>query len=768
MDSTITSTDRGLIGFKSGLRVDVVEDDAVYVFSERGVTALQGPYMETLAPLLDGTRDLEGVVRAAPAELAPEQIAAMVSRLAAAGLLTVRSPSGAAAPTPASAYWEAAGLDPDTVPTGDASPALHLLSVGDIASDAALAALRQAGLTVAAQSVHTPGTYPDLAPGASLSVVLCPDYLASGLAEIDAAHRAARRPWLLAKPLGSQVWVGPVFDPRAQGACWHCLAHRLWGQRQGELHAQTALGRSGPASRPVVTVPALTATAMSTVGLEAAKWLAGYRGVEQRAVWTLDSLTLDARRHELHARPQCPSCGDPSLMREQARRPVVIAARAKAADTEGGHRARTPHEVLDDFGHLVSPVTGIVKEIRQDPRGPAEFNSFRSGPNIAAGRTDLVGLRAMLRAENGGKGTTPLHARVSALCEALERHSGFFHGDEERVRGSYTDLSDAAVHPDACQLFDRRQFADRDRWNAEHAAFQQVCDPFDDDAEMDWTPVWSLTEERHRLLPTAMLYFNAPEGTDRVTVRADSNGNAAGTSVEDAVVQGALELVERDAAAIWWYNRTRQPGVDLAAFGDPWLDRMRDVYADIGREFWVLDTTSDLGVPAMAAVSRRTGGPREDIMFGFGAHFDPRVALRRAVTEMNQLMPAVLDGTHRWDDPDAARWWNEARADGHPYLRPDPARRLLGPADYRRADRPDLADDVAALRDLLAERGLEMLVLDQTRPDVGLPVVKVVVPGLRGFWARFAPGRLFDVPLALGRVPFPTRYEDLNPYPLFL
>ncbi|WP_415840779.1 YcaO-like family protein, partial [Nocardiopsis rhodophaea] len=69
---------------------------------------------------------------------------------------------------------------------------------------------------------------------------------------------------------------------------------------------------------------------------------------------------------------------------------------------------------------------------------------------------------------------------------------------------------------------------------------------------------------------------------------------------------------------------------------------------------------------------------------------------------------------------------------------------------------------------LLAERGLEMLVLDQTRPDVGLPVVKVVVPGLRGFWARFAPGRLFDVPLALGRVPFPTRYEDLNPYPLFL
>jgi oxazoline/thiazoline synthase len=47
-------------------------------------------------------------------------------------------------------------------------------------------------------------------------------------------------------------------------------------------------------------------------------------------------------------------------------------------------------------------------------------------------------------------------------------------------------------------------------------------------------------------------------------------------------------------------------------------------------------------------------------------------------------------------------------------------------------------------------------------------VVKVVVPGLRHFWARFAPGRLFDVPVRLGRLATPTPYEDLNPVPLFL
>ena len=59
-------------------------------------------------------------------------------------------------------------------------------------------------------------------------------------------------------------------------------------------------------------------------------------------------------------------------------------------------------------------------------------------------------------------------------------------------------------------------------------------------------------------------------------------------------------------------------------------------------------------------------------------------------------------------------------------------------------------------------------VLDQTRADIGLPVVKVIVPGLRHFWARFAPGRLYEVPAALGWVPEPVAEERLNPVSLFI
>jgi ribosomal protein S12 methylthiotransferase accessory factor len=174
----------------------------------------------------------------------------------------------------------------------------------------------------------------------------------------------------------------------------------------------------------------------------------------------------------------------------------------------------------------------------------------------------------------------------------------------------------------------------------------------------------------------------------------------------------------------------------------------------------------------MVALSRRTDGGCEDIMFGFGAHLDPRVALRRALTEMNQLMPVVVDagadGRYGWAEREPIEWWQTATIANQPYLLPDRTIRPRVPSDYGYEPSTDLLDDVHVVRGRVESLGLEVLVLDQTRPDIGLPVVKVIVPGMRSFWARFAPGRLFDVPVRLGWLPRPTEYSRLNPVPLFV
>jgi ribosomal protein S12 methylthiotransferase accessory factor len=80
----------------------------------------------------------------------------------------------------------------------------------------------------------------------------------------------------------------------------------------------------------------------------------------------------------------------------------------------------------------------------------------------------------------------------------------------------------------------------------------------------------------------------------------------------------------------------------------------------------------------------------------------------------------------------------------------------------------NLRDDVLHCQKVAERAGLEMLVLDQTRPDVGLPVVKVVVPGLRHFWARYAAGRLYDVPVRMAWLPDPLDEGDLNPTSVFI
>jgi oxazoline/thiazoline synthase len=763
-----TGGDRGaaLVGFRRHLRPEVVAGEAAYLFSEAGVTALQGSGIEVLAPLLDGTRDLHTLLAEASRAVPCTRVEGLVSSLTAAGLLSERPHPAPAADEPALAYWESAGLEGEQAVARTRSGRVHLTSVGRLDTAPAEAALRAAGLTVT--SAAAPAAR---AAEAELTIVLCDDYLASDLAEVDAAHRAAGRPWLLARPHGRQVWVGPFFRP--DGACWHCLAHRMWGHRRAEAHVQGALGRSGPAPRPDVSLPVLRETGVRLVALEAVKWLAGYRYDNQQSVWTFETLTMEGRHHELRPRPQCPSCGDPGLVAAQVSRPVVFGSRPKAADGGGGDRARSPEETLRAYRHLVSPVTGVVKEIRRDPHGPAFLNSFVAGSNVAAGAHGLGALRAGLRSDNGGKGVTALHAEVSALCEALERHSGYFHGDEPTVRGSLRSLGDRAVPPDSWQLFHDRQYEGREEWNARHSAFQYVPPRFDEDTAVDWTPLWSVTGQRHRLLPTAALYFGAPREPGTRFFRPDSNGNAAGSSLEDAVLQGFMELVERDAVALWWYNRTRQQAVDLDAFGDRWIDELREVHADLNREVWALDISSDLGIPVVAAFSRRTDKEAEDIVFGLGAHFDPRTALRRALTEVNQLLPAVIgarpDGEgYRCGDPDTLRWWRTATIADQPYVAPDPSRTARGPDDYAYTPRRDLRDDLAEIERLTARHGLELLVLDQTRPDIGLPVVKVVVPGLRHFWSRFAPGRLYDVPVRLGRLAEPTPYEQLNPIPVFI
>jgi thiazole/oxazole-forming peptide maturase SagD family component len=507
-----------------------------------------------------------------------------------------------------------------------------------------------------------------------------------------------------------------------------------------------------------------------TLTVVARAWWRREKSALRNTIVEVDRDGRAVARHHVRHFDDCPVCGRGAPDRNQAPPRLHAVRKHPASDT--GARAGDPEEVWARFEHLISPLTGAVRHVREiDVGAPSLIHVFTAGHAVRMDTDSLRGFMRDGRDASGGKGSSAAQARASALCEALERFSWIFRGDEVDAWGTLRSV-EGSLDPSRFLLFSENQYASREAWNEKiTSGFQKVPEPFDPDREIAWSRVWSLVSGAEAFVPTSLLYrgFGGPGAT---FCNADTNGLAAGLTLEESILQGFLELVERDAVALWWYNRTRHPAVD--ARSDPYVARVFDHYASIGREAWVLDLTSDLEVPVYAALSARTGPGRPEIIFGFGAHLDAAIALRRSVTEMNQMLATVIrppqnrDAQLRGEFSDALAWWADATLDEHPYLLPSPRAVRLDGALGSRPPGSDILEDVRACLDVAQRHRLDVYVRDMTRPDVGLPVVKVLVPDLRSFWRRLAPGRLYDAPVALGRLHAPLDEAAMNRVSMFV
>ena len=754
------AADRGLIALPvltPHLEHRTIGDGQVLLVSDSFNTLLHGEIYCDLLPLLDGQRPQDEVVASLSVAHAAADLRNALVALAARGYVVSGEHSmerGRAA------FWSALGASPRW-----AEQRLNESRLAVAGDDGRLARqLERMGATAGADRT-------------TLSVIVCDDYLEDGHDAVNRRHIAAHAPWMLVRPKGVQPLFGPVFRPADDGPCWACLAYRLRSHQ--EVHGFLRnRGGDNAAFRPGAAEPVILDSLYGLVAAEIAKWLVleDAAPLHERAI-SLDIARLTSDHHPVRRRPQCSVCGDDALYRaDRPPLPLRLRASPKAVSNSGGTRSVTPEETLAAYRHLISPVSGVVTWLtRRTEEADPWLHVYWAGNNFALRSRTLSSLRRSLRSKSAGKGSSRAQSRASALCEAIERYSGAFHGDEIRCRKRYADFvaagDSAAIRPNDVQLFSERQLDNAEQINAQGHPYNTVPPRLDPDTELSWSPVWSLTEERHRYLPTSMLYSMPAEQRGSADFIADSNGCAAGNTLAEAILQGFFELVERDAFAIWWYNRLHLPGVDLESFGDNYLASAQAYYHRLGREMWAIDVTCDLGIPAFVALSRRTDGGTEDIIYGAGAHADPHVAALRAVCELNQCLtwvPRPDNGEARYgiDDPLSLWWWKTATLANHPYLAPAPDAPMRGVADYPAPETNDTREDVERCRALVESKGMEFLVLDQTRPDIGMPVVRVIVPGLRHFWERFAPGRLFTVPVDLGWREHPNTEDALNPVPV--
>ncbi len=734
----------------------VSEPKDVFLLSEKGHFALSGRLYSWLAPLLDGHHTVEKIVEQLQGQATAADINYALTLLERKGYITEADDT---LPPEVAAFCHLLNVEPKVATQRLQATKVAVTTFGNIPVEPFISTLESLNIHVGDEG--------------DFAVVFTDDYLQCGLDDFNRAALEAQRPWLLVKPVGGAIWLGPLFRPGKTG-CWECLAHRLRSNQEIEssLQEKTGIATPFPVSRSVL--PSTLQTAFNMAATEIAKWLISPQQHElENKIVSFDLVSLNLQRHTLVRRPRCLCCGAPDYLNQQEPQPLVLTNQRKLFAAGGGYRSCTPEETLRRYEHHISPITGIVRTLFNPLVGVNDLiHAYVADHSFPREGNDLEHLRKALRPKSFGKGKTDLQAKASCLGEAIERYSGTYTGNEIRVQGKYSEMGEAAIHLYTLMHYSESQYRTRHRWNQQHHLLEWVPDPFDEEREIDWTPVWSLTAQTFKYVPTAYCYYGYPLPADCCFCWSDTNGNAAGNTKEEAILQGFMELVERDAVALWWYNRISRPAVAIESFDDPYLRNLKFYYKTIHRDFWVLDITSDLNIPTFAAISRRTNKQPEDILFGFGTHFEPKIGLLRAVTEMNQMVflsnAANRYGKATFSRQDMQTWCETATLENQPYLAPNPRTVPKAYSNYPRYWKDDLRDDVLNCVDIAAKHGLEILVLDQTRPDIGMNVVKVMVPGLRHFWAQFAPGRLYDVPVKLGWLKAPLREDALNPIPMFV
>jgi len=729
--------------FAPNYTVYVLPPDVVCLYSEDRKFFLHGELYCALASAIGkGGKSVRELVHELGQDFPTDKIHEALKRLFDRRYILPASRSSAGA---VAAYWASLGLSPETAERNLQRCRVRIQAIDVQGATELAVALRGLGVRVVKRS-------PDL------TVTVVSDYLERRLDELNRRHLSDRTPWLLVQPSGIFPLVGPVFSP-GKSCCWTCLADRM--KRNREVRAFLDRGQARCLAVSPLSRHTLGQNGIQLAAVEIAKAIAtDFRTELRDHIVSLDLLGSTIVKHYVAARPQCPSCGRKKL-RDPSRTPVPVelGAGSKLVMTSGGYRTVSPGATVARFRKHVSPLTGVVSRLERIEADLPLNTNYYATHNFSVPAATANELRAGLSGGgSAGKGSTAEQGEASALMEAIERYSGIYQGDEIRKTRRFTDFpSGDAILPNDVLLFSDAQLRD---WMSTNDPHEVPSTPalFDRSAEIEWSPVWSLRDKRFKHLPTSLLYFFY-RGPGQIY--ADSNGCAAGNTIEEAIVQGFLELVERDSYAIWWYNRLRRPQVDLGQFNDSYVRDLQSQLTETGRRLWVLDVTSDLGIPSFVAIMHWMHNSQENIEFGSGAHFDTRIALLRALTELNQFLSIGLmgGGTGEKSSLDGS---TPLRIQDHPFLTPsdDPA---VQPGFGSKVGRLNSREQVTACVRLAKRKGLDFLVLNQTRPDIDVPVVRVIVPGMRHFYRRLAPGRLYDVPVKLGLRDRRLPEDEVNP-----
>ncbi|MBR0797917.1 YcaO-like family protein [Bradyrhizobium jicamae] len=223
-----------------------------------------------------------------------------------------------------------------------------------------------------------------------------------------------------------------------------------------------------------------------------------------------------------------------------------------------------------------------------------------------------------------------------------------------------------------------------------------------------------------------------------------SVGVAAGPTSEWAVMRAILELIERDAAALWWMGG--RPGKQLPLDGAAMREAVRLMeflrQQTQSRASWLLDITTDLGIPVVAALSCNHRG--RQLAYGLAARLTLKEAAHAAILELCQTELAIQlaeikraeSGQDSLAPSDLAHLERDAAIDAShcDLLHP---RGISTTRDQAAGEEP-----LDVLAKAMSISGIETSLINMTRPQFGIPVMRAIAPGLQPLPSQIVTERL--------------------------
>ena len=298
--------------FQSYFHIEVVESVGVFLLSESDSVLLRGRLYEQLAPLLDGDRRVEDIIRLLQGKASTAEVYYALMQLERKGYIVE---ADSVFPPEVAAFWEALNINSQAAANRLKSTTVSVQTCSPVSREAFTSLLASLNIQVGDEG--------------DMEVVLTDDYLHESLEGLNQKALQLQRPWMLVKPVGKILWIGPIFHPGKTG-CWECLAQRLRDNRPVETFIQKRLNLSAPFPTSKPALPTTLQIAFNLAATELAKWIVtGENQLLVGQIITVDTQTLEKESHVLVQRPQCRSCGNPNYWLPREPSPIPLKSQKK-------------------------------------------------------------------------------------------------------------------------------------------------------------------------------------------------------------------------------------------------------------------------------------------------------------------------------------------------------------------------------------------------------------------------------------------------------